>query len=292
MTPHVSIGMPAYNAERTIRASIEALLAQTFGDFELIVSDNASTDGTWAVIEDCARRDPRIVAVRQDRNIGANANYSAVFRLARGRYFKWASSNDWCSPRFLEACVSHLEAHADVVLAQPRTRLFESAPESGADYDGDVAFDADDPVERFTAAATTMRLNNAMNGVVRADALRRTRLIEHYPGADVVLVGQLALMGRIALLPERLFHRRMDGATATRLMSAEAVQRHHYPTPTLRSLFPTWRFAAGWLRAVLSSGLPFADTCRGLQRVLRMIYWKRADLRRDLGEALRYPVRG
>ena len=69
--PLVSIGMPAYNAEQTIGDSVECLLRQTLTDFELIISDNASTDGTWAIVEECARRDPRIVPVRQAQNIGA-----------------------------------------------------------------------------------------------------------------------------------------------------------------------------------------------------------------------------
>lgn len=289
--PAVSIGMPAYNAARTIRSAIDSLLAQSFDDLELIVSDNASTDETWSIIEEYARLDRRVVPLRQPHNIGANGNYSAVVRLARGRYFKWASSNDWCAPHFVARCVAHLERHADTVLVAPRTRLFENTPDTYVDYDRDQAFDDEDAVARFVRVGSSLALNNVLNGVVRTDALRRTRLIEHYPGADIVLVGHLALLGKIVLLDEPLFYRRMDSFTATRLMSAEAVHRHHYPRNSLRSLFPAWRLAAGWATAALASGLSVVDSARALSHVARMTHWMSAELRLDLANALRYLIR-
>lgn len=291
VAPTVSIGMPAYNAQATIRESIDALLRQTLVDFELIISDNASTDGTWAIIEDCARRDTRIVAMRQPVNVGANGNYSAVFRAARARYFKWASSNDWCAPEFLALCVAHLEAHPDTVMVSPRTKLFETSLDSAIEYDRDAAFDSENAVDRLFELGRSLALNNVLNGVIRSDALRATRLIEHYPGADVVLVGHLALLGKVSLLEPHLFYRRMDQATATRLMSREAVHRHHYPAKTWRSLFPAWRMTAGWLQAVLSSHLSARETRRALGWVLRHAYWSKSDLRRDLIDAINYPVR-
>lgn len=289
--PAVSIGMPAYNAEQTIRGSIECLLGQTLADCELIVSDNASTDGTWAIIEEYAHKDPRVVAVRQPTNIGANGNYSAVFARARGRYFKWASSNDWCAPRFIEQCVAYLDAHPDTVMVAPRTRLFHGPLDSFTDYDRDVAFNQADPVDRFVAVGTSLALNNVLNGVVRTDVLARTRLIEHYVGADVVLVGHLALLGKIALLEERHFYRRMDRETATHLMSDDAVRRHHYPVATRRSLFPAWRRAAGSLHTVFSSGLSPRQALRALRWALRKTYWNVPDLGRDVVDALHYSVR-
>lgn len=289
--PTVSVGMPIYNGAATLRSAMDSLLAQSFGDFELIVSDNASTDGTWAMVEEYAARDARVVGLRQPLNIGANGNYSAVFRAARGRYFKWASSNDWCAPEFLERCVAHLDAHPDTVLVAPRTRLFEDMPETHADYSGDIALDDADPVARMVTLCSSLRLNNAMNGLVRTDVLRRTPLIEHYQGADVVLLMQLALLGKIELLNEPLFYRRMDAATATRLMSRDAVLRHHYPVRTWRSLFPRWRVTGGRFRALLSSGLPPTDIARALPWLLRETYWSSTQLRQDLIDALRFAVR-
>ncbi|MDP1691626.1 MAG: glycosyltransferase family 2 protein [Burkholderiaceae bacterium] len=289
--PLVSIGMPTYNGERTIRGSIECLLQQTLANFELIISDNASTDGTWAIIEEYARKDARIIGVRQPKNIGANGNYSAVFRKARAPYFKWASSNDWCAVPFLEQCVARLEAHPDAVLVAPRTRLFSDSLDSFTEYDRDLAFDQTNPVERFVAVGRSLALNNVLNGVARTAALARTRLIEHYVGADVVLVGHLALMGKIELLDQAMFYRRMDQQTATRLMSEEAVHRHHYPVKTRRALLPAWRRTGGWLHAVFASGLSPADTLGALGWVLRSTYWAAPALGRDVLDTLAHTIR-
>ena len=287
--PLVSIGMPAYKSAATIRCAIDALLAQTFRDFELIVSDNASTDDTWNIVQEYAQRDPRVIGIRQERNIGANGNYSAVFLASRGRYFKWASSNDWCAPTFLERCLAHLEAREDTVLVTPRTRLFDGTLESWTDYDGDLSFEQANPVDRFIDVGMRLALNNAMNGMVRADVLRQTRLIEHYPSADVVLLGHLALLGRIALIDEPLFYRRMDRATATRMMSQQDVHRHHYPVKTARALLPSWRCALGWAQAALSAPLKLRDRMRALNWVLRRAYWNKADMGSDLADMLRHP---
>jgi glycosyltransferase involved in cell wall biosynthesis len=286
-SPFLTVGMPTFNSAATIRSAIDSLLAQRFGDFELVISDNASTDDTWAIVQEYTQRDPRVRAMRQARNIGANANYSAVFDRARGRYFKWASSNDWCAPDFLAQCVERLERDPELVLVAPRTRLFQSDLAQATNYSGDIACMQASPAERFIHAGTKLALNNVMNGVVRLDALRQTRLIEHYPGADTVLVGHLALLGKISLLDDRLFYRRMDAATATRMMSEAAVMRHHYPDDTWRSRLPSWRLALGWLRVALTAPVPGSEKRRALGWVLRMTYWKRAHMARDLRDLLR-----
>lgn len=289
--PRVSVGLPTYNAEKTIASSIDAILAQSMSDFELIISDNASTDGTWSIVQAYARRDSRIVALRQPVNIGANGNYSAVFRAARAGYFKWASSNDWCAETLIERCVALLDHEPGAVLVAPRTRLFADTIDHFSEYPHDVAFNQGTPSERLIAVTTRLPLNNVLNGVIRSEALRRTRLIDHFIGADIVLVGHLAMLGNIELIDEPLFYRRMDRETATQMMSAEAMHRHHYPATTWRALFPTWRVHAAWIGAVLSSDLPPAQTHRALAWVLKRAYWTAPALGRDIVEAATFAFR-
>jgi glycosyltransferase involved in cell wall biosynthesis len=93
-TPTVSIGMPVYNGERFIREALDSILEQTFTDFELIISDNASTDGTDAICCDYATRDSRIRYLRQNENKGALFNFEFVLNEARGSFFKWAAVDD------------------------------------------------------------------------------------------------------------------------------------------------------------------------------------------------------
>lgn len=290
-TPRVSIGMPVFNGAATIEESVAALLAQTFGDFELIVSDNASTDDTRDVVEALAARDGRVRYVRQPTNLGANGNYSYVAMVARGEYLKWASASDWCAPTFLERCLAALDQHPDAVLAAPRTRLYEGDRSTARDYADDVEIPGATPSLRLHQLDERLRLNNALNGVIRLSALRQTHLIEPYQQADMVLMGHLALLGKFLLVDDRLFYRRMEPATATALQDADAVRRHHYPTPTARALFQTWRRHAGWLQAAFSVPMPFSERRKVLAFVARQIYWDRRALASDLAASWRYAAR-
>jgi len=286
--PKISIGMPAYNSERTIASAIDSLLAQSFKDFELIVSDNASSDSTLEIVQRFAAADPRIQLVRQAQNIGANANYTYVARCARGKYFKWASSSDWYDSTFLERCIEFLELNNDAVLAYPRTRVFQNIPSKYLEYDSDIDVCEENPEDRLMHVIRKIRLNNVMNGLIRTEYLRKTRYIERYPSADVVLVGNLALLGKLKLLPEPLYYRRMESETSTSLMSPEAIERHHYPNPTIRSLFPSWKLYIGWMRISLSATINMKQRKRVMVIVTRMAYWNWKDLINDIRMALRF----
>jgi len=159
--PRITVRMPVFNGAATIAASIAAFTAQTCGDFELIISDNASTDGTRASVESLAARDGRICYLRQATNIGANLNYSQVAMLARGEFLKWASASD-----------------ADAVLAVPRTRPLEGDRTNAVDYPEDIAILDATPASRLIHLLQALRLNNTFNGLIRVAALRRTRLVE------------------------------------------------------------------------------------------------------------------
>src|SRR5690606_4946715 len=116
-----SIGLPVYNAQAYLAHALDSLLGQTYRDFELVISDNASTDRTEAICRDYAARDARVRYVRQAENQGANWNFNEVFRLARGELFKWAASDDLCEPTLMEKCVAVLDARPDVMGVQATT---------------------------------------------------------------------------------------------------------------------------------------------------------------------------
>lgn len=289
--PEISVGMPAYNAASHIGLAIEGLLAQTFGDFELIISDNTSTDATRDVVEEYKQRDYRIHYERQPINVGANANYSYVARRARGEFFKWSSSSDWCAPTFLERCRAELLAHGDTVLAVSRTRFFSERLDTWQDYAGDIDILDDAPSARLSMLTTTLQFNNAMNGLIRTSALRRTRLVEAYILADIVLMGHLALLGKFRLLDERLLYRRMAVATATSLQDRAAVWRHHYPKLSARTLLQGSKRHVGWVRAVLSAPMPIGERMRALKHVAKGCYGDRSVFLHDLEGVWHYFVR-
>lgn len=98
----VSIGMPVYNGEKYIQSALDSLLRQSYAEFELIISDNASTDSTESICRLYAGKDSRIKYFRQPYNFGAAANFQFVLDKARGTYFMWAACDDKWSPDWIE----------------------------------------------------------------------------------------------------------------------------------------------------------------------------------------------
>jgi len=215
-----------------------------------------------------------------------------VVRRARGEFFKWSSSSDWCAPTFLERCLNQLLAHGDTVLVAPRTRLFHGNPSTWQDYAFDIEVLDEEPHARFARLYSTLRLNNAMNGLIRMSALRRTRLVEPYLSADVVLMGHLALLGKFRLLPERLFYRRMEAKFATALQDPGAVLKHHYPQQSARTLLQGSKRLMGRVRAALSAPMPMGHKLRSLIYVAKTCYWERTAILEDLPGVWQYFIRG
>lgn len=199
--PRVSIGLPVYNGQRYLAKAIESILAQTYGDFELIISDNASTDATEEICRGLTEGDGRVQYHRALTNRGLAWNFNHVFELSTGEYFKWAAHDDLLEPRYLEACVAALDAAGpDVVMAYPLTRY--------VDENGVTLYS-----ERSLADITFWRLLDLpasvipifIHGLIRRDALRRTRLMGAFVSSDVVLARELRLLGRFVEVPEELF---------------------------------------------------------------------------------------
>jgi glycosyltransferase involved in cell wall biosynthesis len=286
--PKVTIGLPVYNGEATIAFAMESLLAQTFADLELVVSDNASTDATLEVVSRYSVMDRRIRLLRHRTNLGVNGNYSAVAREARGTYFKWASSNDWCAPTLLERCITVLDERPDVVLVYPRTRLYKGSLDVAEDYDDAMDLRSESPSARVLRLLSNLRLNNVMNGVIRVSALRQTRLLSPYYSSDRILTGHLALLGKFVEIPEPLFYRRMDPEGATQMRSRVELQEFFYPGRDWRRLFQNWRTLAGWFRMVLAARIAPSEKVPIVLHLMRSCYWGWRGLAGDVREAGSY----
>src|SRR5215510_10355296 len=117
----LSVGLAVYNGEEFLDEAIRSILAQTLTNFELIISDNASTDRTSEICQKYVRIDPRIRYHRNEANIGGANNENQTFRMARGKYFRWAAHDDVLAPTLLARCVEVLEERPDAVLCYPAT---------------------------------------------------------------------------------------------------------------------------------------------------------------------------
>jgi glycosyltransferase involved in cell wall biosynthesis len=270
----VSIGVPVYNGEQLIGATLDALLAQRFQDYELIISDNASTDATAEICARYAARDPRVRYVHNPVNIGANRNFTRVVELARASYFKLANADDLCTPDLVGRCVEVLDRHPDVVLCYARSRLIDIDGKPLGDYDDRLELRSTDPVARFLAVMDRLGLVNVLQGVVRTEVLRR---IPHgsYPSADILVVAELALRGQFFELPERMFSRRMHPAAASRLETSRARQAVADPTATWRPDAEVLSAYLGYLSAIARAPVTVRGRLTLLRWWLRSARWNR-----------------
>jgi glycosyltransferase involved in cell wall biosynthesis len=246
--PRLTIGLPVYNAERLLPRALDSLLAQDFEDFELIISDNASTDGTRELCASYAAKDARIRVVRNDRNVGVFPNFNQVVKLARGEYFKWAAHDDWCDPRFVGRCVEVLDGNPEVVLCHTQSTQVDEEGNPLVVNFRPLDVRAPSPEERFRTVIWSPGAVYPIYGVIRTQALRRSGLFRSHSGADRVLIAELSLLGQIWQVPELLF---FDSNT----VSARDDRRPSFFDSSRkdRPPFKHWRVCASHLAVVLRS---------------------------------------
>jgi glycosyltransferase involved in cell wall biosynthesis len=271
--PTLSIGLPVYNGEAYLGLALESLLAQTCDDFELIVCDNASTDGTEAIARAAAARDSRVRYVRVAENRGAIANFNAAFALASGRYFKWAADDDLVAPEFVARCIAVLERDQGVVLCHSHTRIIDAAGAAVGDYAYAPGYAGGArPSVRFADILGEDRWCFEIFGVIRSATLRTTPLMRRFVGSDRALLAELALRGRFAILPDYLFFNRDHLGRAVRRFPTHH-RRAAFEDPSLagRRLLPHWRILGEYLRVVRSTGLPASERARCRLALLRWV---------------------
>ncbi|MBI2826656.1 MAG: glycosyltransferase [Planctomycetia bacterium] len=290
--PTVSVGMPVYNGERYLAKAIDSILAQTYADFELIISDNASLDRTQDIAHDYARRDSRISYIRQPANIGAPKNFRMVLDKARGQYFKWASANDLCDPDLLRLCKAVLDQRADVVLCFGKAVAIDDHGELVRPFDESFAIDDVRPSRRFAQVVDHLGVNNVYAGLFRAETLRRTKPEQAYPSADLVLIAELALYGKFHEVPHVLFYRREAPGSATKFRTKEEIIELRSPGARSRGFWPLWRCSLGQFSAALRSPITMSEKAAICAHLLRRYYWNRQGLWRELCANLWQPRTG
>lgn len=273
--PRLSIGLPVHNGERYLKHSVESILSQSFTDFELIISDNASTDSTPGICLAYAAADPRVRYYRNGTNLGASYNFNRVFQLASGEYFKWISYDDICEKDFLRRCIEVLDRDPSCVLCYPKTVLIDERGEKIRNYEDNLELRENAPHKRLGHFVTKIRLANPVFGVIRAGALAKTRLLGKYFGADYILLIELALQGKFHEVKEDLFLRRDHERNSRRLPKKELADwwdssnggaYHHIENRHISEQFRAIRRSElGWRE----KGLCYLQICRWVWRRFR-----------------------
>jgi glycosyltransferase involved in cell wall biosynthesis len=205
--PRLSIGLPVYNGERHIGEALESLLGQTYEDFELIVSDNASTDSTSEICLHYARQDRRIRYIRQERNIGLIPNHVFLIEQARGELFKSAAHDDLYGRDLLLRCVQALDDDPKAVLAHPWSAMVDSSGSLVGTFGPGAALDAPRAPDRFRSVLYE-GCHDYEYGIVRTATLRRVRQQGSYHLADRMFNVELVLHGGFRQVEEWLYFRR------------------------------------------------------------------------------------
>jgi glycosyltransferase involved in cell wall biosynthesis len=218
--PAVSIGLPTFNRAAGLRRAAESVLAQTWDDLELVISDNASDDETQAACAELARRDDRVRVVRHETNVGAEANFRRALEQATGTFFMWLADDDWLDAGTVAACAQRLLERPDHSLACAASRYFR---------DDELAF-VERPVDLLQSSARarvlgfyrTVTLNGPFYGLMRRQELLRIPPLQASVGADWLLVASIASLGKVATLREVAINRSLGGVSKDEASLARA----------------------------------------------------------------------
>ena len=200
--PLVSIGMPVYNGADFLHSAFESLLAQDYDNFELIISDNHSTDSTQEICLDYLARDNRIRYHRNKTNVGAINNFNRVFELSQGEYFMWAAHDDLREPSYISSCLEILEMNSNVILCCSNTLLNEGG--NFRELKENFNTVGMSPNRRFRKIIWNNSCSS-IYGLIRSSALRKTKLFKHTVSSDNLLLAELSLLGEFYQLPLCLF---------------------------------------------------------------------------------------
>ena len=214
--PVVSVGLPVRNGQRFLRQALASLLSQTFTEFELIVSDNASTDETAEIVQEAASSDPRVCYHRNGVDIGAAANFNRALQLARGDLFMWAAGDDMWHPGFIGSMVSLLRESPAAVLAFCDFDNIDASGRPVREYPHLVELEASDLFPRLTnylGQPEAWGKANLIYGLMRRQAILEagglTTWSPHGWGQDMLVVFRLLSLGELRLARNRMFHKRL-----------------------------------------------------------------------------------
>jgi glycosyltransferase involved in cell wall biosynthesis len=272
--PLVSVGLPVYNGDKYLAIAIESILAQTFQDFELIISDNASTDGTREICESFVKRDSRVRYTRHPINRGAGFNYNFVFNQARGEYFKWLAHDDFVAPGYLTACLELLNAEPSIVLAYT---YYIDVDERGASIrtESRTKGQGVEPSMRFWDLMEGSHTCEEVFGLIRTSVLRLTWLIQDYTDSDRTLLAELSLYGKFGEVPRPLFYHRVHPGSSVK-MHPKFRGRSVWFNPALkgRLVLPAWKQFFHMLAAI--SRAPIGIVCQSAcyWQAIRWFKWR------------------
>jgi glycosyltransferase involved in cell wall biosynthesis len=261
-SPLVTVGVPVYSGERYIAQSIESILSQTYKDFELIISDNASSDSTEQICRAYASRDTRVRYYRTDQNRGAAWNHNGVVELARGEYFRWQCHDDCSHPNFLDKCLAVVQSDPQLVLCYPQfVRVDEEGRHLGIKTSRILR--SGEPADRFRSMIYRRDSCEEIYGIARTSVMKMIGLLGAYACSDDTFLAELILHGKFFQIPEPLFYYRIHATQSTKAYPSRSDRMVWFKSSArVRFALPFLSLLTGYVALVWRSPLSMRQKVR------------------------------
>ncbi len=274
----VTVGIPVYNGENYLAYAIRSVLAQSYPDWKLVITDNASTDGTQEICRRFSADDDRIEYYRYEQNRGAAWNFNEAFRKCDTEFFRWLSHDDFLEPSLLEQCMNGLDANPECVSCSTATgaidqhgrRILDDSAEECDLYCQGLTPEserrrlalssASGIADRYRGILLYSRRCNEIYGVIRTQTMQQTQLHPTYSGGEKVLLAEIAARGKILELPDMLFFVRWHTDRFTANSSARDQDYHMSTDRSLKFALPhQYRSALGYLGVIRRVPMPLSQ---------------------------------
>lgn len=289
----VIIGLPVYNGQKYLGAAIESHLSQSFADFDLVISDNGSTDATREICTHYASRDNRVKYLPSPENRGLLWNHRRVMEAisSPNQYFRWAGGDDILEPGLLEGMVKVLDSRREVEAVMPATKNIDEQGQIIGALDKTLDLQSRDVFERAYKILLANYQHVIAYGLLRASSLKVMRTGPNYIGWDPIFIWELALRGQIVQLAEPALLRRFHGGSISRVKTKKEMRKWVEPKAKAGMNFPYWTWSYERARALMATPLSTRDKLRVSKLVARNMMWMRAKLVHDIAQAARRTLR-
>ena len=241
--PLVTIGIPVYNGEKHLKKRIESIFNQTFDNYEIIISDNASTDNTKNICQELLKTKKNISYILQEKNLGYVANFNFLINQANGKYFTFAAVDDLWEPEFLEKNVNILEEHQHIVGSigdvdyfgnfqkNESSKTISSIKKIVRRQDANVleqhvmsvSGEYDKKIDKY------LRFNQGsfVYGVFRTEAIKKNIIPGPLAAWDLAFILHILKFGDLHVIDEVLYHKFAGGLSSKGVI--DAFKRHELP---------------------------------------------------------------
>jgi glycosyltransferase involved in cell wall biosynthesis len=273
--PLVSIGIPVNNGAKYLDQAIESIISQSYTNFELFISDNASTDNTQDICVKWQNIDKRITYHRNEKNQGAIPNFNHLVGKAKGKYFKWAAHDDYLDPDYLAECVATLEENPQSTLCFTWVREIDENNEILKTHEyAHHNYHHPTPYTRHKSMIYNDLDCFEIFGLMRLESLQNTPLFGHYIASDRILLSDLILVGPFTEVKKYLFYNRDHPESSTRKMPAHHQRAAWFDTSkniNSRNL-PHWRIMKEYLSSISRANITIKQKWQCRLNVLGWVF--------------------